>query len=193
MKYQEAGAKIVKRIKDNNFIISEHVVRFIMADKIRVGMIKDAVLSGKIIEVHKHPARGESFLVAGFSDEKPVHIICCFSNAGHMILLFVYIPSLPVWKDHLTRNIDKGGSQVDQKIQNRVQNCFFCGGEVKDITYASFDYRLEGELYVVNNVDAGLCTRCGEKYISSETAQRIDRLIAAGSFSGTQEVHVVRL
>ncbi len=193
MKYQEAASKIVKNIKDNDFIISEHVVRSVMSGKIRVGMIKDAVLSGKIIEVHKHPARGSSFLVAGFSDEKPVHVVCCFSNVEYMILLFVYIPSLPVWKDHLTRSVDKRSSEVNHKIENRVQNCFFCGGEVKNITYASFDYRLKGELYVVNNVEAGLCTRCGEKYISSETAARIDDIIAAGSFSGTQEVHVVRL
>ena len=193
MKHQEAASKIFKRIKDNDFIISEHVVRFIMAGKIRVGMIKNAVLSGRIIEVHKHPARGNSFLVAGFSDKKPVHVVCCFSNSGYMILLFVYIPSLPVWKDHLTRNTGNRSSQVNHKIQNRVQNCFFCGGEVKNITYASFDYRLGGELYVVNNVDAGLCSRCGEKYISSESAERIDKLIAAGSFSGTEKVHVVRL
>ena len=193
MKYQEAALKIAKRIKDNDFIISEHVIRSIMAGKIRVRMIKNAVLSGKIIEVHKHPARGSSFLVAGFSDKKPVHVVCCFSNAGYMIFLFVYIPSLPVWKDHLTRDTSKRSSQMNHKIESRVQNCFFCGGEVKNITYASFDYRLKGELYVINNVNAGLCSMCGEKYISSETAERIDDLIAAGSFSGTQEVHVVRL
>ena len=70
---------------------------------------------------------------------------------------------------------------------------FFCGGELKSITYASFDYRLEGELYVVNNVDAHLCVQCGEKYISPDTAKKINELVAAGNFSGTEKVHVVQL
>ena len=193
MDSQEAAARIVKSMKENNFIVSEHIVRFIMAGKITVRMIRDAALSGKIIEVHKHPARGNSFLMTGFSGEKPVHLVCSFNNPDIMMLLFVYIPSLPVWKDHLTRNIKKRSCQVNQKLQERSQKCFFCGGELKRIRFASFDYRLEGELYVVNNVDAALCLQCGEKYISPDTAQKINDLIAAGGFSGTQKIHVVKL
>ena len=193
MDSQEAAARIVKSIKENNFIVSEHIVRFIMAGKITVRMIRDALLSGKIIEVHKHPVRGSSFLMAGFSGEKPVHLVCSFNNPDCMMLLFVYIPALPVWKNYFTRNIKKRSCQVNQELQKRSQNCFFCGGELKSITYASFDYRLEGELYVVNNVDAGLCLQCGEKYISPDTAKRINDLIAAGGFSGTEKIHVVKL
>lgn len=197
MGYQEAAAKIVKNIKDNDFIVSEHIIRFIMAGKIKVRMIKDAVLSGKIIEVHKHPVRGNSFFIAGFSGEKPVHVVCSFNNADYLLLLFAYLPSLPVWKDHLTRNISKRGGLVNSKSQNGPQNksqsCFFCGGELKSMIYASFEYRLEGELYVVNNVHAHLCLQCGEKYISPHTAKRINDIIDAGNFSGTEEVHVVKL
>ena len=189
MEHQEAALKIVNSMKDNDFIVSEHIVRFIMACKITVRMINDAVLSGRIIEVHRRPPRANSFLVAGFSGEKPVHVVCSFNNAGYMILVFAYIPSLPVWQDHLTRNINERGCRVN----NEFQNCFFCGGELKRITFASFEYRLEGELYVVNNVNAGLCVQCGEKYISTDTAEKINNFIATDGFSGTEEVHVVKL
>ena len=189
MDYQEAAPRIIESIKDNDYIVSEHIVRFILAGKITVMMIKEALLSGKIIEVHEHPARENSFLVAGFSGEKPVHVVCSLNNVGPMILLFAYIPTLPEWKDYITRNIDERGCQVN----NSSQKCFFCGGELKSITYAGFDYRLEGKLYVVNNVDAHLCVQCGEKYISPDTAKKINELVAADNFSGMEKVHVVQL
>ncbi len=189
MEYQEAAKKIVERIKNNDFLVSEHVVRFIMAGKITTGMIRDAVSAGKIIEVQNHPARGKSFLIAGFSGKTPVHLVCAFNNPDHMMLIFAYVPSLPVWKNYLDRNIKERGCQVD----NKSQNCFFCTGELKNITFASFDYRLDGKLYVVNDVEAGLCTRCGEKYISQDTANEINDHIAAGNFKGTEQVHVIKL
>jgi len=188
MEYQEAAPKIIKSIKEKDFIVSEHVVRSIMAGKITVRMIDEAVLSGKIIEVHKYPERANSFLIAGASGKNSIHVVCSFNNA-HMMLLFAYIPSLPVWRDHLTRNLNKRSFDVNK----RSQNCFFCGGALNNITFASFDYRLDGALYVVSNLDAALCTQCGEKYISPDTAKKINDLIASGSFSGTEMVHVVRL
>ena len=69
--------------------------------------------------------------------------------------------------------------------------CFFCGGDIDSITVGNFDYRLEGKLYVIKDTPAGLCLQCGEKYVTAETAQRINALIEAGKFSGTDVVRVM--
>ena len=76
-------------------------------------------------------------------------------------------------------------------MENPFRKCFFCGGEVESITVGNFDYRLAGNLYVIKNTPAGLCLQCGEKYVTADTAQKINAMIEAGNFSGTEEVRVM--
>ena len=71
-----------------------------------------------------------------------------------------------------------------------LRACFFCGGILRDINVGSFDYRLEGQLYVIKKVPAALCEQCGEKYISAEVARKINDQIAAGNYTETELVHV---
>ncbi len=75
-------------------------------------------------------------------------------------------------------------------MSNPFSQCFFCGGQVDSITIGNFDYRLEGQLYVIKGTPAGLCLQCGEKYVTADTAKKINALIEAGDFSGTEEVRV---
>jgi YgiT-type zinc finger domain-containing protein len=76
-------------------------------------------------------------------------------------------------------------------MENPFRKCFFCGGDVDAITIGNFDYRLEGKLYVIKNTPAGLCLQCGEKYVTANTAKKINALIEAGGFSGTETVRVM--
>lgn len=73
-------------------------------------------------------------------------------------------------------------------MDDKLQKCFFCNGKIKQITVGNFDYRLEGQLYVVKNVPAGLCVQCGEKYISASSALIINDKIEAGRYAGTEKV-----
>ncbi len=52
-------------------------------------------------------------------------------------------------------------------------DCTYCGGEVveKKIDY---DYRRAEHLMVVNNVRAGVCRQCGEKYFKPDVLKRMD-------------------
>ena len=76
-------------------------------------------------------------------------------------------------------------------MENTYGTCFFCGGNIKAVTVGNFDYRLEGQLYVIKNTPAGLCLECGEKYITAQSAEQINTLINEGTFSGSEEVHVL--
>jgi YgiT-type zinc finger domain-containing protein len=177
---------IAEKAKKSYYQVSEHVMRFLTEGKISTAEIEDAISSGKILEVHKHPSRGISYLVLGFSGKKPVHVICAETQNSRLVILFAYIPSPPIWKNSYQRS-QSGAKSVEDKLQK----CFFCNGEIKQITVGNFDYRLEGQLYVVKNVPAGLCVQCGEKYISASSARIINDKIEAGRYAGTEKVFIL--
>lgn len=59
---------------------------------------------------------------------------------------------------------------------HKYGDCSFCGGEVKE-DKVELDYRYQGELFVFQNVPAGVCRQCGEKYLSAKIAKEIERKI----------------
>ena len=54
--------------------------------------------------------------------------------------------------------------------------CEFCGGKTirKKVKRQHW---LRGKLYIVENVDAEVCTKCGERYFHATTLDEIDRLL----------------
>ena len=68
------------------------------ADNLLIIEIENAIQNGRILEEYKDSGRGESCLVAGFTDEgKPIHSICG-SQGNNLIIITVYIPSPPKFK-----------------------------------------------------------------------------------------------
>lgn len=55
-------------------------------------------------------------------------------------------------------------------------DCSFCGGEVKE-KRVELDYRFKGKLYIFENVPAGVCGQCGEKYLTAEVSKEIEHKI----------------
>jgi YgiT-type zinc finger domain-containing protein len=175
-----------ERVKSSCYHISEHVIRSLMAKKLTIDDIESSLLSGSVLEEHHHELRGKSYLVCGLSGERPVHLCVADGKNGWLIIVFAYIPSLPVWK---TPNSRSGfGERV---MSENMKACYFCGGEIKEITVGNFDYRLEGQLYVIKKVPAGLCQQCGEKYVETEVARKLNTLIDKEKFSGSEDVRVI--
>ncbi|MEQ1844907.1 MAG: type II toxin-antitoxin system MqsA family antitoxin [Nitrospira sp.] len=52
-------------------------------------------------------------------------------------------------------------------------DCTFCGGEVEE-RHISYDYRRRDHLLVLQNVPAGVCLQCGEKYFTPDVLKRMD-------------------
>ena len=75
-------------------------------------------------------------------------------------------------------------------MNEKVGSCYFCGGPLKAIVAGNYDFRLDGQLYVIKKVPATLCEQCGEKYISAEVAKNLERSVAAGEFSGIEQAQV---
>ena len=59
---------------------------------------------------------------------------------------------------------------------HKYGDCSFCGGEVKE-EKVELDYRYKGGLYIFQNVPAGVCRQCGEKYLTAEVAKEIEHKI----------------
>lgn len=56
--------------------------------------------------------------------------------------------------------------------------CEFCGGQTvkKKVTRQHW---LHGKLYIVENVEAEVCSECGERYFHATILDEIDRMLEA--------------
>lgn len=73
---------------------------------------------------------------------------------------------------------------------HNYSDCSFCGGEVKE-EYVELDYRHIGKLFIFQNVPVGVCQQCGEKYLTAETAKRIEhRILSDKAWDRTVSVPV---
>lgn len=72
-------------------------------DNLTVAEVEDALLSGRILEHYPDTGRGESCLVAGFTEGgKPIHIVC--GRRGEwLVVITVYIPVPPKFKSPYER------------------------------------------------------------------------------------------
>lgn len=179
-------AWIREKVAAGQYQISEHVIKFLMAGLLTVPDIETALQTGEVIEIRRNPKRNGSALVRGYAGEKTVLVLCSKGHDDWLIISLAYLTIQPDWAELKCAKTDKGLS-----MENPFSKCFFCGGQVDSITIGNFDYRLEGQLYVIKDTPAGLCLQCGEKYVTADTAKRINALIEAGEFSGTDVVRVM--
>ena len=54
--------------------------------------------------------------------------------------------------------------------------CDFCGGTTAKKTVKK-QHWLKAKLYIVENVEAEVCTQCGERYFHAKTLDAIDKLL----------------
>lgn len=173
------------RVRDRRYLLSEHVIRALMGGQVTVPDIETALLTGRVLEEHRHAKRGTSYLVVGRNGKKFIHVVCAEGN-GLLVVLFAYQPAPPAWENALRR-----ATILENEMNETSTTCYFCGGAMKQITVGNFDYRLEGQLYVIKKVPASLCLECGEKYIDTEVGHRMNALIAAQAFTASEQVNVI--
>ncbi|HNA64311.1 MAG TPA: DUF4258 domain-containing protein, partial [Saprospiraceae bacterium] len=79
----------------NHIRYSRHGDRERQNDGLSLAEVEQALGSGRIIEQYGDTGRGESCLLAGFTDGgKPVHVVCGRMNDG-LVVITVYIPMPP--------------------------------------------------------------------------------------------------
>jgi len=71
--------------------------------------------------------------------------------------------------------------------------CEFCGGQTTK-KKVKRQHWLHGRLYIIENIEAEVCTECGERYFHARILDDIDRLLEAQhEIKEKLEVEVVSL
>jgi YgiT-type zinc finger domain-containing protein len=161
------------------------MVRYLTQRLFSLAEIEMVILEGMILETHSHPLRTDGYLILGYVNDHPIHVMCTRDTDEHLIVLYAYRPSPPTWQDERTRIPEKG-----HPMDKNLRKCFFCNSKIEPITVGNFDFRWEGGLYVIKGVPAGLCVQCGEKYISAEASEKIVAKIEKQAFTGEDKVLV---
>ena len=92
-------------IENQTYEISLHADDERIVDSLTVSQLESVLLDCQIIERYPDDPRGESCLLLGFTPEGiPVHVVCGKKRSGHLILITVYIPTMPKWIAPYTRN-----------------------------------------------------------------------------------------
>jgi YgiT-type zinc finger domain-containing protein len=55
--------------------------------------------------------------------------------------------------------------------------CEFCGGDTKP-KRVKRQHWLNGRLYIIENMEAEVCTECGERYFHAKALDNVDALLA---------------
>ncbi|MBI1929201.1 DUF4258 domain-containing protein [Candidatus Poribacteria bacterium] len=92
-------------VENQTYEISLHADDERIADGLTVSQLESVLSDCQIIEHYPDDPRGESCLVLGFTPEgTAVHVVCGKNRSGHLMLITVYIPTMPKWIDPYTRN-----------------------------------------------------------------------------------------
>jgi hypothetical protein len=89
---------IRNRVRKGEYYFSKHGDLERQDDNLTIEEIEEALLTGRIIEQYEDTGRGESCLVAGFTEMgKPIHVVCG-ARGDWLVVITVYIPRPPKFK-----------------------------------------------------------------------------------------------
>ncbi len=88
---------IREQVKKGNYQLKVHAIERASLRGIDPLDVKEALLSGKIIENYPRDARGESCLVYGTNkDGKDIHVVCGMAH-DTLWIITVYVPDSEEW------------------------------------------------------------------------------------------------
>ena len=74
-----------------------------LADALTIAELEEALRSAELLEDYPNDPRGHSCLVLGYVKQRPVHVVCGLTKQGRVIVITVYRPAPPKWRDERTR------------------------------------------------------------------------------------------
>lgn len=103
--------EIRETFSSDEYEISFHAEKERYAEDIKNSDIENVISNCEIIEDYPDDPRGSSCLILGYSEGRPIHIVCGFTLIKWLRIITVYIPKLPKWIDERTR-AKEGGSDA---------------------------------------------------------------------------------
>jgi len=97
-------ARVQAKVRQDKFELSQHAQREAGAEMISVDDIKYAIFNGRELEPYPNDPRGPSCLIVGQdSSARWIHALCGNFDHENALIITVYVPQLPKWKDPFTR------------------------------------------------------------------------------------------
>jgi hypothetical protein len=94
---------IKSKVSNQEEYFSRHGEQERQKDNLTISEVRESLLNGRILEQYSDTGRGKSCLIVGFTDGgKPVHTVCGERNEN-LIIITVYIPSPPKFKNPYVR------------------------------------------------------------------------------------------
>ena len=91
-------------VVNGDFELSLHADEERLAEGLTVTDIESVLHSGELLEDYPDDPRGHSCLILGDAQKQPVHIVCGMTKQKRLLIITVYLPSPPKWKDERTRS-----------------------------------------------------------------------------------------
>jgi hypothetical protein len=98
-------ARVKALIRQRRYKTSHHAELEREIDSLTIDDIKAAILDGKLLEDYPDDPRGHSCLMVGTAEDgRSLHIVLTIlSQIDEVLIITVYIPSLPKWLNPYTR------------------------------------------------------------------------------------------
>lgn len=94
---------IQEKIRNNEYYFSKHGDQERQNDNLSIAEVEEALITGRVLEQYADTGRGESCLVAGFSNKgKPIHVVCGY-RGNWLVIVTVYVPIPPKFKSPYER------------------------------------------------------------------------------------------
>ena len=97
-------AWIRERVQRHEYLISQHAEIERRNDALSLSDIERVLLNGVTIEEYPDTGRGPSCLVCGSTNDRTVHVACGRNRYSWLVIVTVYVPSMPKWKTPTERN-----------------------------------------------------------------------------------------
>ena len=95
-----------EKVSKGNFYLSHHAQIERGKERIRVNDIVAVISDGQELEPYPDDPRGESCLIVGQGlDSRWIHVLCANFHHRDLLIITVYIPRLPKWKNPFTRRV----------------------------------------------------------------------------------------
>ncbi len=101
-------AEIQRLVTLGRYEYSVHAQQERLEEDLDIAEIETAIARGEMLEEYPNDPRGESCLVLGYVEERPLHIVLGWAGTRGraertLRLITVYVPRPPKWRDPRTR------------------------------------------------------------------------------------------
>lgn len=97
-------ARVKALVRQRRYKTSHHAEVEREAETITIDDIKTAILEGELLEDYPDDPRGHSCLMLGTTEDgRPLHIVLTILDQEEVLIITVYVPTLPKWLDPRTR------------------------------------------------------------------------------------------